>query len=159
MKPQLESTLRSDLALHARRRQEQLIHGAREVCSQGFRRIKPSQMAAVGELIRRAASYQQARDELDRWMTNTLAKLEARRQRTGKVESWLREPAAGSDKSLGRLLVAWIVEQRYLEAEPPPELDRLAALRQVWDRFHGLYRYRVEMGYDMALTCPSEEQS
>ncbi len=155
MSGRLEAALRSDLALLSRRRQERLIHRARELYGFGFehKHIRPSQMAAVGELIRRAASFEEAAKSVGGWMGKTLKKLEARRDRTGKVESWLRPASLDPFKGtiLGQLLIEWITDQRYLEHEPPPDLDRLAALHQFWDRFHGLYRYRVEMGEEMPL--------
>lgn len=154
----LEARLRSDLALSASQRQVELIRHAHALYGFGFNRIRSSQMASVGELIRRAATFDKAAGQVKGWMVNNLGKLRARSERTGKVESWLIKPESGEAQSLGDLLVDWIVLQRYLEPEPPTELDRLEALRQFWDRFYGLYRIRAELDDNSSLLrCGPEE--
>lgn len=156
----LEARLRSDLALLTSQRQVDLIHKAHTLYGFGFKpkQIRASQMASVGELIRRAETFDKAAGQVESWMANNLDKLRARSERTGKVESWLIPPQGDQAASLGDLLVDWIVSQRFLEPEPPPELDRLEALRQFWDRFHGLYRFQTEMGREMRLIQPASEE-
>jgi hypothetical protein len=156
----LEARLRSELALLASQRQVDLIRKAHTLYGLGFRpeQVSASQMASVGELIRRAETFDKAAAQVGSWMANNLAKLRARRARTNRVESWLISPKGGQAESLGDLLVDWIVKQRFLEPEPPPEeLDRLEALRQFWGRFHGLYRFQAETGRQMPLLQPASE--
>ncbi len=157
----LEKALRSELALAAAGQRTALIRRARELYRLGFvpAKVTPSQMNAVGELIRRAATFDQASSAVESWMAHALETLEGRRRRSGKARSWLL-PAGGGGESLGRTLVVWIVEQRYLEGKAPADLDRRSALRIFWQRFHGFYRYHAETGGEMPLAgLDLEEES
>ncbi|MEE8522953.1 MAG: hypothetical protein V3T72_03395 [Thermoanaerobaculia bacterium] len=157
MNQELEAALRSRLALLDRERFSRLVRHALHLYRLGYARISWSQMAAVDELIRRAASFDVASSSVTTWMNNALEKLEARRDRTGRIESWLEAPAEGEGEDLGKALAECISRQSYLESEPPRELDRLAALRLFWKRFYAFYRYRAKMGDEMLLDPPRTE--
>ncbi len=160
MNPDLEHVLRSDLALASL--EEHLIQRARVLYQMGFNkpRITPSQMAAVGQSICRAANHSQAKERVIGFLSNQMEKLEAKVKRSGKPESWALEPeTGGGGKTLGDTLMNWIKETTYLEGAPKPEhLDPLAALQRFWSRFHGLYRYQAELGEGMPLQEPKKEK-
>jgi hypothetical protein len=147
----LEKALRSDAALA--RLERHLIIKARNLYALGFEpdTPRPTQMAAVGELIRSASDHRSAVESVQRWMTRQLDKLREREERDGK-QSWLVDVRDGAPgESLGGTLMCWLSEQRYLPDNAPEELDRMAALQRFWGRFHGLHRYHVEMKRPMPL--------
>lgn len=153
MSAELERVLCSDLALAGL--EEHLIRWAEVLYRMEFNkpRITPSQMAAVGECIRRAANHSKAKEQVIGFLSNQMKKLEAKVKRGGKPESWALEPMTGGGKNtLGDTLMDWVKETRYLEGAPKVEhLDTLAALQRFWSRFHGLYRYEAEIGKAMPL--------
>ncbi|MGH8613418.1 MAG: hypothetical protein ACREYF_15735 [Gammaproteobacteria bacterium] len=159
MNAELERVLRADLALA--NLEEHLIRRARVLYQMKFARITPSQMAAVGECIRMAANHSKAKEQVICFLNNQMEKLKAKAERGGKPESWASEPVAGGGKeTLGETLMDWIKEARYLERAPKAEhLDPLAALQRFWSRFHGLYRYEVELGEGMPLQEPKKEKT
>jgi len=159
MSDPLQTALRADLALL--QVEDELLRRARELYGRGFAppAVSPSQMAAVGELLRTAESLDQVKTAVGTWLDAQLKKLEARRERTGKAESWFR-PAEGDgpettpEATLGGTLRDALTGETYLGENPPPELDRFAALRRFWHRFHGLYRYEDEAEKPMKLRDP-----
>lgn len=162
----VETTLRQDLALAAV--EPELIRRAWQLYRQGFTpaAISPSQMAAVGEILRCAPGEAEGLGELERWMEAQLRKLEARRERGRRAESWLR-PArgvqkagaevAGVDESLGRTLLVWLREARFLPKGTSQDLDRWQALRRFWLHLHAFHRYEDEAGEPMPLQALHEE--
>lgn len=159
MSDSLQTALRADLALlHL---EDHLLHRARELYARGFAppAVSPSQMAAVGEILRAAESLDDARAGVGNWLDAQMKKLEARSKRTGRAQSWLRPaegpgPDTSTDVTLGEALRRTLSEEPWLGDEPPEELDRLAALRRFWHRFHGLYRYEDEAEEPMKLRDP-----
>lgn len=157
----LETALGSDRSLAAL--EDSLIRRARELYRLGFKpeTLSPSQMSAVGELLRTASSHKQAQDAIEGWMGRQLAKLREEEKRKGKPRSWLVHPGpGGTTPSLGEELLAWMSGDRFLEGEPPQGLDRLAALRRFWERLHGFYRFENEVGGEMPLAAldPQEKK-
>lgn len=116
------------------------------------RSITPSQMTAVGELIRTATSFVDATQRTTAWLDNQLGKLKAVEERGGKRTSWRLPPrGVGDVQSLGETLKHWIAEERYLAESVPATLDRLVALQHFWDTLYTMYRYEVAMKHEMAL--------
>lgn len=160
MSVELERAIRSDLALAGL--EEHLIRRAGVLYRIGFSRITASQMAAVGECIRVAANHSKAKEQVIGFLNTQLKKLETKIERSGKAESWALAPLTGGGKvTLGKTLMEWIEKEGYLEGiTPKPEhLDPLAALQRFWSRFHGLYRYEVELGEGMPLQEPKKEKT
>jgi hypothetical protein len=155
MSEPLEAALSGDLALAAIERD--LLRRARDLHRLGFRRevLRPAQMAAVAESIRAATDQPAAVAAVGKWMQAQLGKLRAKVERGERPSSWLVAPegaAAGeAGESLGATLLLWLAAERYLPADLAPGLDRLRALQRFWAYFHGLYRYRAEIGEPMAL--------
>ena len=146
----LEVALRSSRALAAV--EEKLIARARDLYRLGFscEAIAPAQMSAFGELLRAASNRDEALAATEGWMRGQLEKLKDEADRK-KPRSWFQAPAGGTEASLGAELMAWVREERFLGDSPDPDLDRLAALRRFWERFHGLYRYEAETRGEMPL--------
>jgi hypothetical protein len=160
----LASALEADLALI--RIGEHLLARARDLHRAGLsgRNLRPAQMAAVGELVRAAPSWKEATKRVDVFLAGQLEKLRARAEREGRATSWLvppRPPTEEGIDSLGEALRRWLAEERYLPADRPAGLDRLAALQRFWEYVHGMYRYGRETEQEMripALTAwPPEE--
>ena len=148
----LQGALRSDLALATLG--DHLIQQAGVLYRMGFtpERLSPSQMAAVAERIRTASSLEEAKSKVKSFLKDQLDKLMAQAERSGKPASWALAPETGAgEKTLGHTLIRWVMEEKYLEKEAPKDLDRLDALQRFWSRFHGLYRYQVEMQQGMPL--------
>lgn len=147
----LEQALRSDAALA--RLEEHLIKSAWNLYALGFEpgTPRPAQMSAVEEIIRLAPDHRSAVKSVQEWMDRQLEKLRERMERDGQ-RSWLVNPRGGNPgESLGETLKRWLAGELYLPEEIPEDLDRLAALRRFWARFHGLHRYHVEMKAPMPL--------
>jgi len=153
----LKAALGADLALA--NLEETLIRAARQLHRKGFtsKNLRPSQMAAVGELIRSAPNQGKAVGDLGTWLGKQLEKLRAKEERSGRKSSWLVEPNAGaggeSEDSLGQELLRCVTEQRYLRGQETKGLDPLTALQCFWAYFHGLYRYQNEVGEEMPLAA------
>lgn len=161
----LAAAMEADLALIGIG--EHLLARAQDLHRLGLsvRNLRPSQMAAVGELVRAAPSWKEATEQVDAFLARQLEKLRTRAEREGRASSWLappRPPAEPGIDSLGEALRRWLAEERYLPAERPAGLDRLAALRRFWGYVHGMYRYGRETEQEMripALTArPPEEK-
>ena len=133
--------------------EEHLIARARLFYLLGFfpERLSASQMAAVGDRVHGAASFEEAQHKVIEFLNKQLGKLKNKAQRTGKKTSWLREPSgAVGETSLGNTLIHWIQEEKYLdEAHRYQESIRLVALWRFWATVHGLYRSRRVFGRDM----------
>jgi len=139
--------------------EDDLLDKARKLYNQGFCSTKPgqprisaAQMAAVEERIQTAVSFNDAVNNVNKFLSKQLQKLKAREERTGKAESW-QQPSGTKDKlPLGEILKNYIDQQSYL---PPnsklDEISRLDLLRRFWSYFHGLYRYERTLGYPMSL--------
>lgn len=157
MNDPLRRSLAADLALAGL--EERLIERARGLQRLGFSSgtIAPSQMNAVGEILRTAASHEQALAELGRWMANQLEKLRKEEERKRSRSSWRLQPRpGGSADCLGEELLAWVSREIYLndlDEEALQGLDRLSALQRFWARFHGFYRYEDETGEPMPLAA------
>lgn len=152
MNHRLQNTLQSDLALATQ--EDHIIFQARKLYQMGFtpQHISPSQMAALGELIRAASNLEEAHQRVEAWLKHQMDKLQAKAERSGKRTSWLLAPKTGTDEeTLGHTLTQWIVENTYLQKDPSGDLDRLAALQRFWDRLHTLYRYEEAMHEEMPL--------
>ncbi len=148
----LAATLGSDLELILL--ESALIERAQALYSLGFtpKALSSSQMAAAGEQILGAGTFEKALAGLRGWLGAQLTKLRAEVERGGKPKSWLSTPGAGASQStLGEELLVWIERQSYLGDSVPQPLDRLAALRRFWDRLDGLYRYESATGEAMPL--------
>jgi hypothetical protein len=147
----LEQALRSDAALaHL---EAHLIKSARNLYGLGFEpgTPQPAQMSAVGEIIRLAPDHRSAVKSVHEWMDKQLEKLRERMERDGN-QSWLvNAQGANPGESLGETLKRWLSGELYLPKNIPEGLDRLAALRRFWTRFHGLHRYHFEMKRPMPL--------
>lgn len=158
MSQDLETALRADLALLEL--EAELIRRAFDLYSRGFvpKVLSASQMSALGELLRQAQSVETAVAAVSKWLGAQMRKLEARCKRTGRSESWF-SPARGEDPqaTLGATLDQYLAQESYLPDEPSEDLDRLAALRRFWARFHGLYRYHHEIGKPIKLHDPDQE--
>ncbi len=157
--PALECALRADAALAAL--DDVLIEAAQRLYRLGFTpgRISAAQLAAAGELIASATTFDQARGSLRYWLRHQLDRLEARAQRGAPPASWLLPPAFGEGvaESLGGELLRWVEGELYIPAEPPADLNRLAALQRFWSRFSGLYRYEAAVGVPMPLLAFAAE--
>ena len=158
----LEAALRSDLAMLSLDRH--LLNRARVLYRMGFGRvgfggIPASQMAAIAERITIASNHGDAQRQVIEFLRKQLQKLEDKQKHGGKSASWGCPPSTGGGKeTLGATLSDWIQNERYLEGcTRPPDLDALAALQRFWNRFHGLYRYQVEMGKGLAFAEPPAE--
>jgi hypothetical protein len=153
----LETALRSSRALAAI--EEDLIARARELYRLGFscKSIAPAQMSAFGELLRTASNRDAALAATEGWMRGQLDKLKEEAERR-KPRSWFLSPTGGTEHSLGAELMEWIREERFLEDSPDPDLDRLAALRRFWERFHGLYRYEAVIKGEMPLPALNPQE-
>lgn len=138
--------------------EDALLDKARKLYKQGFcptrpkqPRISAAQMAAVEERIQIAVSFNDAVDNVNKFLSKQLQKLRAREERTGKAESW-QQPSETEDKPLGEILKNYIAQQSYL---PPnsklDEISRLDLLRRFWSYFHGLYRYERKLNSPMVL--------
>lgn len=133
--------------------EEHLIARARLFYCLGFfpERLSASQMAAVGDCVHGAASFEEAQHRVIELLNRQLGKLKNKALRTGKKTSWLREPSgAVGETSLGNTLIHWIQEEKYLDkAHRSEESIRLVALRRFWGTVHGLYRSRKVFGRDL----------
>lgn len=151
----LADALQSDLLLA--KFDDRLITQARKLYRQGFKapHISPTQMAAVGELIRTAPDLGQAQGTVHKWLTGQMTKLQAREERGERPRSW-RLPCTvrGGAPTLGDALLDCLKSESYLLPPPPPGLDRLSALQRFWRRFYDLYRYGIAMHTDMPLSEP-----
>lgn len=157
MSIRLEAALRSDLAMLSLDRH--LIDRAQVLYGMRFDKIAASQMAAVAERITTVSNHSDAQRQVIEFLRKQLQKLEDKQKRTGKSASWGCPPSTGGGKeTLGATLSDWIQNERYLEGcTRPPDLDALAALQRFWNRFHGLYRYRAELGKGLAFVEPPAE--
>jgi len=152
MSTDLREALACDLALITL--DPHLIERAADLGRCGFEAVSRSQMAAVGELVRSAASHANAVTSVKTYLGNQLDRLRAKESRGGAPGSGLaktRHSQCGAD-CLGDELGAWIERGLYLPEQVPAGLDRLAALRRFWDRFHGMVRYREQLGHPMRLS-------
>jgi hypothetical protein len=135
--------------------EDPLLQQAQQLYRHGFhppapRRagISAAQMAAIEEKIQRAKTATKASGEIRKFLKNQLQKLEARQERTGKAESWLRLSLIEKEKPLGDVMIDWIGKRC---ADTLPEPERLPQLRRFWTYFHGLYRYERVCGSQMKL--------
>lgn len=155
--PLLRQSLAADVALAGL--EARLIRRARDLQRLGFspKTIAPSQMNAVGEILRAASSHQKTLEKLAHWMGEQLKKLRKDVERKRPRSSWLVEPKpGGAAECLGEELLAWCSKEIYLndlDEEVLQGLDRLSALQRFWTRFHGFYRYEDETGQPMPLAA------
>ncbi len=86
--PALERALRADRALAAL--DDVLIAAAQRLYQLGYTpdRISAAQLAAAGEIIASAPTFEQARESLRCWLRHQLDRLEARVRRGRPPASW-----------------------------------------------------------------------
>jgi|LGOV01.1.fsa_nt_gb hypothetical protein len=135
--------------------EEHLLERARVFYKMAFtpRNLTPSQMAAVGDLLRSSNSIKEAQYKIDKFLNKQIKKLKAKEERSGKPGSWqtpLRNEVSGTP--LGEILKEWIRDQKYLEGCPgPDEIHRLSSMRRFWNYVYGQYCYEKALGKGMPL--------
>ena len=153
MKESMETVLRRKEELMAM--EEGLLEKARVFFAKGFKSpdLTPSQMSGVGERVKSSTSIQEAKSTVLKFLDRQLTKLEIRKERSGKVESWLTmSKDEGVDLPLGRILGHWIKEEKYLEDMAiTDEIGRLQALQRFWNNVYGHYRYQKAFGKGMPI--------
>jgi len=113
--------------------------------------LSPSQIAAVGARIRHAQTFNDAREDVIKFLKKQKQKLESKGG--AKKRSWLI-PARNDpeEKCLADTLIEWVTKEKYLQVSGSSiAIDRYAALCRFWSLVTGLYSYRKTMGADMRL--------
>ena len=110
-----------------------LLERAVDLFRLGFSSLKPAQMAAISDRLQVAASYEEARDRVVKFLQRQLENKPDR-------SPWATLPE-GQEPKLGEILKEWVLEERYLPAPLAPDLDRLTALRRFWANISGQHAY------------------
>lgn len=116
--------------LHAER---YLLMRAVELFQQGFSALKPAQMAAISERLQVAASYEEARDRVVKFLQCQLENKPGR-------SPWATLPE-GHEPKLGEILKKWVLAEKYFPDPLDSDLDRLSALRRFWANISGQHAY------------------
>lgn len=114
--------------------------------------VSKTQMAAVRDKIRHAASFEEAVKATGAFLDHQMKKLKSKADE-GKPESWMTPAGKGKKKPLGECVKDYIAHERYLEGlgVDKQNLDRLDVLRCFWNNVHDQYHYQKTFGENMPL--------
>ncbi len=149
MEQQATQAMAEELAF--RKAEPAVLEKAIQFYRLGFepQRLSSSQISAVGNCLRNQGSFENAKDNVSRFISGQLKKLKAKAE-DGKPESWLRPAQSGGD-SLGNILLDWIKKERYLQNVDIRNVDRLRALRLFWSHIKDQYHYKKAFDKNMPI--------